>query len=43
MAWNWPIQSEFPGQRILFMSAYPAEILARRGLHDLKVLFLAKP
>lgn len=37
------IQSEFPGQRILFMSAYPAEILARRGLQDLRVLFLAKP
>ena len=32
-----------PGQRILFMSAYPAEVLAEHGLQDLDVLFLAKP
>ena len=37
------IFSEFPEQRILFMSAYPAEVLAQRGLRDLRVLFLAKP
>jgi two-component system, cell cycle sensor histidine kinase and response regulator CckA len=37
------IFSEFPEQRILFMSAYPAEILAQLGLQDLRVLFLAKP
>ena len=28
---------------ILFMSAYPAEVLAREGLKDLRVRFLAKP
>jgi CheY-like chemotaxis protein len=28
---------------ILFMSAYPAEVLAREGLKDLRVEFLAKP
>jgi two-component system cell cycle sensor histidine kinase/response regulator CckA len=33
--WEWPA--------ILFMSAYPAEILAREGLKDLRVQFLAKP
>jgi two-component system cell cycle sensor histidine kinase/response regulator CckA len=32
-----------PGQRIIFMSAYPAEVLAEHGLHDLDVVFLAKP
>lgn len=32
-----------PGQRILFMSAHPAEVLAEHGLHDLEVSFLAKP
>jgi two-component system, cell cycle sensor histidine kinase and response regulator CckA len=32
-----------PGQRILFMSAHPAEILAEHGLQDLEVSFLAKP
>jgi two-component system, cell cycle sensor histidine kinase and response regulator CckA len=37
------IWAEFPDQRILFMSAYPAEVLAQRGLQDLRVLFLAKP
>lgn len=37
------IFAEFPDQRILFMSAYPAEVLAQRGLQDLRVLFLAKP
>lgn len=37
------ILDEWPGQRILFMSAHPAEVLARRGLQDLRVVFLAKP
>jgi two-component system cell cycle sensor histidine kinase/response regulator CckA len=37
------ILARFPNQRILFMSAYPAEVLAQRGLQDLRVLFLAKP
>jgi DNA-binding response OmpR family regulator len=32
-----------PGQRILFMSAHPAEVLAEHGLQDLEVSFLAKP
>ncbi|HEX2220154.1 MAG TPA: response regulator [Gemmatimonadales bacterium] len=32
-----------PGQRIIFMSAYPAEVLAEHGLQDLDVVFLAKP
>lgn len=32
-----------PGQRIIFMSAHPAEVLAEHGLLDLDVLFLAKP
>jgi CheY-like chemotaxis protein len=32
-----------PGQRIIFMSAYSAEVLAEHGLQDLEVLFLAKP
>jgi CheY-like chemotaxis protein len=32
-----------PGQRIVFMSAHPAEVLAEHGLQDLDVLFLAKP
>jgi DNA-binding NtrC family response regulator len=32
-----------PGQRIIFMSAYPAEVLAEHGMQDLEVVFLAKP
>ena len=32
-----------PGQRIIFMSAHPAEVLSEHGLQDLDVLFLAKP
>jgi CheY-like chemotaxis protein len=32
-----------PGQRIIFMSAHPAEVLAEHGLQDLDVHFLAKP
>jgi DNA-binding response OmpR family regulator len=43
MAKRQQIFAEFPDQRILFMSAYPAEVLAQRGLQDLRVLFLAKP
>ena len=37
------ILAEWPDQRILFMSAHPAEVLARHGLKDLRVVFLAKP
>jgi len=29
--------------RILFMSAYPAEVLVREGLEHPNVIFLAKP
>jgi DNA-binding response OmpR family regulator len=37
------IREEWPDQRLLYMSAHPAEILARHGLQDLQVPFLAKP
>ena len=37
------IRDEWETPAILFMSAYPAEILAREGLKDLRVQFLAKP
>jgi two-component system, cell cycle sensor histidine kinase and response regulator CckA len=37
------IRAEWPDQRLLYMSAHPAEILARHGLQDLNVPFLAKP
>jgi two-component system, cell cycle sensor histidine kinase and response regulator CckA len=32
-----------PGQRIIFMSAHSAEVLAEHGLEALDVIFLAKP
>lgn len=37
------IRERWVGPAILFMSAYPAEVLAREGLKDLRVRFLAKP
>jgi len=37
------IQQRWPGQRTLYMSAHPAEVLAQHGLTELKVPFLAKP
>ena len=37
------IHQEWPAQRILFMSGFAAEVLARHGLKDLDVPFLAKP
>ena len=37
------IREEWDKPAILFMSAYPAEVLAREGLKDLRVQFLAKP
>jgi DNA-binding response OmpR family regulator len=37
------IQTLWPGQRLLFMSAHPAEVLAQHGLRDLDVPFVAKP
>lgn len=37
------IRERWDQPSILFMSAYPAEVLAREGLKDLRVQFLAKP
>lgn len=37
------IREEWPDQRLLYMSGHHAEILARHGLKDLNVPFLAKP
>ena len=37
------IHRQWPATRVVFMSAYPAEVLAREGLDDLDVVFLAKP
>jgi DNA-binding response OmpR family regulator len=37
------ILEEWPGQRILYMSAHPAEVLVRHGLESVNVPFLAKP
>jgi two-component system cell cycle sensor histidine kinase/response regulator CckA len=37
------IQECWPNQRILYMSAHPAEVLAQYGLAELRVPFLAKP
>jgi CheY-like chemotaxis protein len=37
------IREEWPDQRLLYMSGHPAEIMARHGLKDLNVPFLAKP
>jgi two-component system, cell cycle sensor histidine kinase and response regulator CckA len=37
------IREEWPATRVLFMSAFPAEVLVREGLDRLNVAFLAKP
>jgi len=37
------IQERWPQQRVLYMSAHPAEVLSRYGLAELEVPFLAKP
>ncbi len=37
------ILEEWPGQRILYMSAHPAEVLMQHGLSSLDAPFLAKP
>jgi two-component system, cell cycle sensor histidine kinase and response regulator CckA len=37
------ILERWPSQRTLYMSAHPAEVLARHGLTELTVPFLAKP
>jgi DNA-binding response OmpR family regulator len=37
------IREEWPEQRLLYMSAHPAEVLVQHGLESLDVPFLAKP
>jgi two-component system OmpR family response regulator/two-component system phosphate regulon response regulator OmpR len=37
------IRDEWPDQHLLYMSAYPAEVMAQYGLTTLDVPFLAKP
>jgi two-component system cell cycle sensor histidine kinase/response regulator CckA len=37
------VLEEWPDQRILYMSAHPAEVLVRHGHESLDVPFLAKP
>jgi two-component system, cell cycle sensor histidine kinase and response regulator CckA len=37
------IHEQWPEQRVLYMSAHPAEVLSRYGLAELNVPFLAKP
>jgi DNA-binding NtrC family response regulator len=37
------ILGRWPALRLLYMSAYPAEVLVQRGLTDPHVHFLAKP
>jgi DNA-binding response OmpR family regulator len=37
------IHEEWPATRVIFMSAFPAEVLVREGLDHLNVTFLAKP
>jgi len=37
------VLEEWPDQRILYMSAHPAEVLAQHGQESLDVPFLAKP
>jgi DNA-binding response OmpR family regulator len=37
------IREDWAGTRVLYMSAYPAEVLVQEGLTNPSVLFLAKP
>lgn len=37
------IREQWPATSVLFMSAFPAEVLVREGLENPSVLFLAKP
>jgi two-component system cell cycle sensor histidine kinase/response regulator CckA len=37
------VLEQWPGQKIMYMSAHPAEVLMRHGLTSLDVPFLAKP
>jgi two-component system, cell cycle sensor histidine kinase and response regulator CckA len=39
----WLVREEWPDQRVLYMSAHPAEVLVQHGLVSLDVPFLAKP
>jgi CheY-like chemotaxis protein len=37
------VREQWPATSVLFMSAFPAEVLVREGLENPDVLFLAKP
>jgi DNA-binding response OmpR family regulator len=37
------MRDQWPTTRVIFMSAFPAEVLVREGLDHPNVLFLAKP
>ncbi len=37
------IRRRWPDQRVVYMSAFPAEVLVQHGLRDPQVIFLAKP
>jgi two-component system cell cycle sensor histidine kinase/response regulator CckA len=37
------IREDWPGTRVIYMSAYPAEVLVQEGLSHPNVVFLAKP
>lgn len=37
------IREQWPRTRVLFMSAFPAEVLVREGMDNPDVMFLAKP
>ena len=37
------VREQWPATTVLFMSAFPAEVLVREGLENPDVLFLAKP
>ena len=37
------LREQWPKTRVLFMSAFPAEVLVREGLDNPDVIFLAKP
>jgi two-component system, cell cycle sensor histidine kinase and response regulator CckA len=37
------VREQWPATRVIFMSAFPAEVLVREGLDHPDVMFLAKP
>lgn len=37
------VREQWPSTRVIFMSAFPAEVLVREGLDHPNVMFLAKP